>query len=439
MDILFKNVTAVTMANSVIYNANIGIKDGKIAFIDENSDNSANLENSASTNIKRTIDGTNKALIPGLYNCHAHSPMSLLRGFANDLALEDWLFNNIFPAEGKLKGIKNAVYTGSQLAIAEMISSGTIAFSDMYFSLSEIAQAVEETGVKANLSNAVISFEEDGYIFANSTEHAETLELLQTYAKASHGRIKAETSCHCAYTTHPTAWRQIADFSQKHGISMHVHLSETITEHNKALEQFNATPAECFAKYGVFDSPTTAAHACWVCEDDIEILAKYGVSVAHNPVSNLKLASGIAPVADMQKKGVNITLGTDGMASNNSHDLFEEIKMASILQKYLTEDPTAIPALSALQMATVNGAKAQGRTGGTIQVGNDADLVLLDFNSPRQIPYVNPVVNLAYSVTGRDVAMTLCQGKILYENGNFLTLDIEKILHESQKIAKEIL
>ncbi|MCL2017042.1 MAG: amidohydrolase [Defluviitaleaceae bacterium] len=436
MEILFKNITAVTMADTqqVLQNANIGVKDGKIIFVADNE-----LEKASKT-AARTIDGLYKVLIPGLYNCHTHSPMSLLRGFANDLALEEWLFDNIFPAEGKIKGLKNAVYTGTMLAIAEMVASGTVAFSDMYFNLPEIARAVDETGVKANLSNAVISFAEDGYIFADSPECAETLEILQGYHKASHGRIKIGVSCHCAYTTHPTAWRQTADFSQKHGLSMHVHLSETITEHNKALEQFNATPTECFAKHGVFDTPTTAAHACWVSEDDIEILAKYGVSVAHNPISNLKLASGIAPITAMQKKGVNVALGTDGMASNNSHDLFEEIKIASILQKCATEDPTATPAIAALKMATVNGAKAQGRQGGTIQPGNDADLVLLDFRNPRQMPYnpSNPIVNLAYSTTGRDVVMTLCQGKILYENGEFTSLDIEKILFEVDKVVAAI-
>ena len=427
MDLLFKNVTTVTMEKErpVIKDAFVGVKDGKIACIGTQNPPDAN----------RVIDGTGKVLIPGLYNCHTHIPMSLLRGYGNDHALEDWLFNYIFPAEAKMRGIDNAIYTGSMLSIAEMLASGTVAFSEMYFRLDEIASAVEETGVKANISNAVISFQQDGFDYFKTNEYLETKQLIEKYHNLPHGRIKAEASLHCAYTTHPLAWRQVAEFAKENQIGMHVHLSETITEHNKSLEQFNLTPARAFAESGAFDVPAVAAHACWLSEDDMDILARHGVTVAHNPVSNLKLASGIAPITAMQKKGINITLGTDGMASNNSHDLFEEIKLASILQKYLQEDPTAVPAFQALEMATVNGAKAQGRQGGMIVEGYDADLVLLDFDNPRQVPYFDPIVSLAYSVTGRDVVMTLCQGRILYENGEYTTIDIEKIQHEAKKIA----
>jgi len=437
MDLIFQNVTAITMQKNcpVISSANIGVKDGRIAFIDSQATPSPAEGHSSFPNT-RIIDGTSKILIPGLYNCHAHIPTSLLRGFANDLVLEEWLFNHIFPAEQKIKDIPNAVYTGAMLSIAEMIASGTIAFSDMYFHLPEIAKAVEESGVKANLSNAVLSFDSNNYNFHDQSECKETLYILEHYHHAPHGRIIAEASIHCAYTSHPSAWQQVAEFAKEHQLHMHVHLSETITEHNNSLNQFDLTPAQAFAQYGVFDVPTVAAHACWVSEDDIEILAQHDVTVAHNPVSNLKLASGVAPIVAMLEKNINITLGTDGMASNNTHDLFEEIKLASILQKCANEDPTVLPALQVLEMATVNGAKAQGRQGGIIMEGYDADLVLLDFNNPRQTPCYNPLVNLAYSTTGRDVVMTLCQGRVLYENGEYKTIDIEKIQHEVNGIAK---
>ena len=426
MDILFKNVTAVTMEEDcpVIQNANIGVKDGRITFKEIIP--------------QRTIDGTGKVLIPGMYNCHAHTPTSLLRGFANDLTLEVWLFEHIFPAEAKIKGIENAAYTGAMLAIAEMISSGTVAFSDMYWGLPLIAKAVEDSGVKANLSNGVLSFDPEGYDYRKSNDYEETVHVLEHYHKAAHGRIKAEASLHCAYTTHPDAWRQVSDFAKENGITMHVHLSETQAEHNKGKEMFDLTPAQAFARHGVFDIPAIAAHACWVTEEDIEILAEYGVTVAHNPVSNLKLASGTAPIIQMQKKGINIALGTDGMASNNTHDLFEEIKVASILQKCEQKDPTVLPAKTVFEMATVNGAKAQGRQGGMIKEGFDADLVLLDFDNPRQTPCRDPLISLAYSTTGRDVEMTLCQGRVLYEKGEFKTIDIEKILYEAKKIAEEV-
>lgn len=426
MDLLFKNVTAVTMQDDcpVIYNANIGVKDGRIIF--------------AEGPAARTIDGTGKVLIPGLYNCHAHSPATIMRGFANDLALEEWLFEYIFPMEQKMKGIPGTVYIGAMLAIAEMVASGTISFSDTYFGLPDIARAAEESGVKANLSNMVLSFEPEGYDFAKTGEYAEISHVLENFHGNGNGRIKAEASIHCAYTSHPAAWQQVAEFAKKHDLAMQVHLSETMAEHDNSIKQFGLTPAQAFAEHGVFSVPTIAAHACWVTEGDIDILAAHGVTVAHNPISNLKLASGVAPITKMQEKGINIALGTDGMASNNTHDLFEEIKIASILQKCEKKDPTAIPAMEVLKMATVNGAKGQGRQGGLIAEGYDADLVLLDFDSPRQVPCYDPLVSLAYSTTGRDVAMTLCQGRVLYENGEFMTIDIEKILYEAKRIKGEL-
>ena len=426
MDLLFKNVTAVTMEKDkpIIKNTNIGVKDGCVTF--------------DPINTGRVIDCSGKVLIPGLYNCHVHSPMSLLRGYASDMKLEEWLFDYIVPAEQKIKGINNAVYVGAMLSIAEMIASGTVAFNDMYFGLADIARAIDEAGVKANLSNGLLSFEPDNFDYKLSGEYKDTRDILETYHKKSHNRIKAEASLHCAYTTHPEAWKQVSEFAKENNLTMHVHLSETITEHNKCLQMFKITPAEAFRSGGVFDIPALAAHACWISEDDMDILADYNVTVAHNPVSNLKLASGIAPIAELQKRGVNIVLGTDGMASNNSHDLFEEIKLASILQKFNMEDPTAAPALSVLKMATVNGAKAQGRMGGQIKEGYDADLVLLDFDNPRQIPCHDFVTNLVYSTSGRDVVMTMCQGRILYENGEYNTIDIEKIKYEAKKIAEAV-
>lgn len=419
MEILFKNVTAVTMdEHMILQNTNIGVKNGLITFLGEPGPNT------------RVIDCTDKVLIPGLYNCHAHTPMSLLRGYANDRSLEDWLFNFIFPAEQKIKEIPGAVYNGAMLSIAEMIASGTIFFNDMYFGLPDIAKAVETSGVKANLSNAVLSFDPDGYDYTQTSEYSDTMHVLENYHNQIHGRIKAEASIHCAYTSHPGAWRQVSDFAKKHKLTMHVHLSETVAEHNKSLEQFNLTPAQAFATHGVFDVPTIAAHACWVSHEDIEILTRYDVTVAHNPVSNLKLASGVAPITSMLESGINVALGTDGMASNNTHDLFEEIKIASILQKCAQESPTIVPAITALEMATVSGAKAARRQGGVIIEGAEADLVLLDFNTPRQVPCFDPVVSLAYSTTGKDVCMTLCQGHVLYENGEFLTIDIERVMSE---------
>lgn len=429
LDILFKNITVVTMVpgEPAAREACVGVASGKLAYV--------GAEGEAPT-AKRTIGGKGKVLIPALYNCHCHTPMSLLRSCASDLSLQPWLFEHIFPAEAKFT--KDMPYVGAMLSIAEMVASGTACLTDMYFGLDGIAAAAAETGVKINLSNAVVAMDCDNFDFHGDVCYKESMSVMNRYHNACGGRIKVDASIHAEYTSNGDVWLQVAEFAREHGLHMHVHLSETRLEHEQCKERHGVTPARALAAHHVFDVPATAAHCVWVEDGDIDILARHGVSVAHNPVSNLKLASGVAPVLKMLEKGVNVTLGTDGMASNNSHDLFEEIKTASIVQKGMSGDPTALPAYEALKLATVNGAAAQGRQNesGMIRAGFDADIVMLDFLSPRQAVCSDPVANLAYSVTGRDVALTMCQGKILYENGDYKTLDIEKVLYNAENAAK---
>ena len=429
MDILFKNITAVTMnpESPVLHNINLGIEGRKITYIQPTS--------TPPPKAKRNIDGANKVLMPGLYNCHTHAAMTLFRGYANDRALEDWLFNYIFPAERKLT--PKLTHTGTMLAIAEMISSGTVAFTDMYFFMDEVAAAAHEAGVLANVTNPIIGFDKD-YDFYKDNVYPQTINALEKYHNKNDGRVKVDASIHGVYTSFAPAWEQVTDFAAKHNLWLQVHLSETSTEHNNCIATYGMTPAQVFHRHGVFDLPCLAAHGVWVSDEDIAILAERGVSVAHNPVSNLKLASGLAPVTKMQNQGVNVTLGTDGMASNNSHDLFEEIKLASLLQKYATMDPTAAPAHSVLEMATINGAKAQGRAqeSGVLKVGYDADMLMIDFDNPRQTACYDPALNLAYTTTGRDVEMTVCRGQVLYEKGEYKTIDIEKLMHDAKQAMK---
>ncbi|MCL2404467.1 MAG: amidohydrolase family protein [Defluviitaleaceae bacterium] len=430
MDILFKNTTAVTMNPEapILHNIDIGIQGRKITYIEATT--------TPPPAAKRMIDGTNKVLMPGLYNCHTHAAMTLFRGYANDRTLEDWLFNYIFPAEQKLT--PKLTHTGTMLAIAEMISSGTISFTDMYFFMDEVAGAAHEAGVLANVSNAIIGFDKDSYDFYKDNVYSQTANALDKYHNKNDGRIKVEASIHGVYTSYAPAWKQVTDFAAKHSLGLHVHLSETSTEHNNCISTYNMTPAQVFHKHGVFDLPCIAAHGVWVTDEDIKILAESGVCIAHNPLSNLKLASGLAPVDKMLKGGVNVTLGTDGVASNNSHDLFEEIKMASLLQKYAESDPTAAPAMSVLEMATINGAKSQGRAheSGMLKKGYDADMLMIDFNNPRQMPCYDAALNLAYSTSGRDVEMTICRGQVLYEKGEYKTIDIEKLLYDVKDAMK---
>jgi len=361
--------------------------------------------------------------------------MTLFRGYANDRSLEDWLFNHIFPAEQKLT--PDMVYTGTLLAIADMISSGTIAFSDMYFYVDEVARAAHESGVLANVSNPMGSLDK-GFDIKNDSAYAQNMRVLESFHNKNDGRIKLDAAIHAVYTSHPSSWVQMANFAAKHNLDLTIHVSETKTEQDNCITTHGTTPTQILNKHGVFDGPCMAAHCVWVSKEDISILAEKGVNIAHNPMSNLKLASGLAPVQDMLKAGINVVLGTDGMASNNSHDMFEEQKMASLLQKYALMDPTAAPAMSVLKMATINGAKAQGRAheSGTLAVGYDADMLMIDFNNPRQTASYDPVLNLAYSSSGRDVEMTICRGQVLYEKGEYMTLDIEKLLHKVRQDIK---
>ena len=426
MDILLKNATIVTMdkENPVIQNTNLGIRNGKIMLT------TGDAKDKQAT---RIIDCTGKVVMPGLYNCHAHAAMTMFRGYANDLNLEDWLFNHILPAERKWT--PELIKTATTLAVAEMIAGGTISFTDMYYFMDMVADVVYETGMLANVSNAVVGPDKDTYDFHKDNVYGQTLRAIEKYHKKEDGRVKIDASIHGVYTSHPPAWAQVMEFTHKHGLSMHVHLSETRTEHDGCLKAYGKTPARVFYDHEVFDVRTLAAHGTWVTDEDIDILAEKGVTVAHNPLSNLKLASGLAPISKMINAGVNVAIGTDSVSSNNSHNLFEELKMASLLQKYATNNPTAMPAYKTLELATTNGAKAQGREheSGRIKDGYDADIIVLDFNNPRQTVCYDPILNLAYSTSDKDVEITMVRGKILYEKGNYTTIDIEKTLYDARK------
>ena len=421
MDMLFCDVTAVTMdQGKVIEHAYVGIKDGKITYLGEQ----APEEKAA-----RRIDGRNKVLLPGLVNIHTHIPMTLLRGYADDYVLQDWLNDHIFPAEARLdpRAVSAGVYTG----LAEMIASGTTSFSDTYFFCEAIAEAVDQAGIKANLARSVTNFGEPVELMQFPGTREE-VELKEKWHNADNGRIRVDAAIHAEYTTSETLWKELGAYAREQGLLMQVHLSETRTEHEECVRKYGKTPARLFCDAGVFDARTIAAHCVWATDEDLDIFLEKGVSVAHNPVSNLKLASGVARVPDMLRRGINVGLGTDGVASNNSFDMFEEIKLAAILHKGVGLDPTVLSAPDALALATVNGAAAQGRQAecGRIASGLDADLILVDFDKPHLTPCHNPVSNLVYAARGSDVCMTLVRGRVLYENGEFTTIDWERVKRE---------
>ena len=431
LDILFKDIAIITMEGrqAVIQNGYLGVSGSVIAIVGRGK---------CDEPAKRVIDGRGKLIMPGIVNTHAHTPMCIMRGYADDYNLQDWLYNKIFPVESRLD--ERAVRLGSALAFAELIRNGVTSVTDMYFHIPEIAQAALEAGIKINLSNALMCFDESTFDFAATRTAKETLKLLREYHGAGGGRIRADVSVHAAYTCPPAEIALMSSFAKEHELNMHIHLSETKREHIEVIEKYGKTAAEIFCENGAFDVRATAAHCVWVSDGDIGIMAEKHVTCAHNPVSNLKLGSGIAPIAKMKKAGVNIALGTDGCASNNTHDMFEEIKLSALLQKGTTLDPTSVSAYDALEFATVNGARAQGRLEecGSLRAGKQADIIMLDMTSPSLVPSYDPVAEVVYSARGSDVVLTMVQGKILYENGEFLTIDYEKTAAEVNKYCVPI-
>lgn len=428
-DTLFENATILTMVDErPLIEGAVGVKEGRIALVGA-------LPNGAEA--KRRINCSGQILMPGLINAHAHTPMSLLRGYADDYPLKSWLFDKVFPAEARLN--ERAVLAGARLGFAEQLCTGTTSISDMYFYEPAIAKLALETGIRASLCNAVLALSPD---WSPETDRAmqETEVLIRDFHGAGDDLIRAEVSIHAEYTSSPRVWRMLAALAQKRGLGMQVHLSETRAEHEEAKERNGGkTAAMALAEQGVFEGRTTAAHCVWLEEEDMALLAEKGVSAAHCPVSNLKLGSGIANVTAMRRAGIIVALGTDGCCSNNTHDLFEEVKLAALLAKGKELDPTVLSAYEALKMATVNGAKAQGRTDiGQVAEGMRADLILLDLNHPTTRPGYEPYGTVVYSATGRSVRMSMVQGRILYENGQFTTIDIEKAYAEVERYAKPL-
>lgn len=380
-------------------------------------------------------DGSGKVLLPGLVNTHCHVPMTLLRGYGEGLPLDRWLNERIFPMENTLTG--EFVYWGSLLGIAEMVASGVTSFSDMYFFCDDIIRAVRDAGISANISKGVTSF--DGGSFYESGDYQKTRALVETYAgKADDIRIDA--CIHAEYTSNERVVREVAEFAQANGLRIHLHLSETRKEHEACkLRRGGKTPAAYMDSLGVFDGPVLAAHCVWVEESDIELLAAKGASVAHCPASNLKLGSGVAPVAKLLAKGVRVTIGTDGASSNNNLNMFEELTLAGLLARGTGYDPTLLPPQQLLRMATVEGALAQGRRDtGLIREGYLADLCVVDLQKPHLRPVHDVLANLTSSAQAADVCLTMARGRVVYQDGDFRTIDIERTMGMAESAVEEM-
>ncbi len=424
MNVLFENARVITMDDAAPYleNVYVAVTGKKISYV--------GIERPEGE-FSRIINVSGKVMMPGFVNAHTHVPMTLFRGLSDDCELSDWLFNHIFPAEDKLTGEK--VLAGTTLALAEMIASGTTSFSDSYFFTDEIARATVNSGICANLSRSIVG---NGENFENMPSVSEMERLLEYVKEKGEGRVVADISIHAEYTTESICRIKTAEYAKKNGLILQIHTSETESEHKNCIEKYGKTPVELFASEGLLDGTRPLlAHCCHITENDMEIIKNFGGSVAHCPMSNLKLASGVAPTTEMMRKGVNVTLGTDGVASNNNTDMFEELKLFAVLHKGIEKKATVTDAYTALKTATVNGSFAQGRECcGKISEGFFANLILVDFDKPHLVPCHNVISNLVYAAKGSDVVMTMVHGKILYENGEFKTIDIEKAMHDVRGI-----
>ncbi len=378
------------------------------------------------------VDCQGNLLIPAFYNAHTHAAMTLFRGYGEDLPLQRWLEERIFPAEDRLT--HKSVLVASKLAIAEMLRSGTASFSDMYMFEDAVAEAVLQTGIKANLSRSIVSFDPD-IDMTTDARLKESLDLVDRYHGAGDGRLKIDLSLHAEYTNVPRACEYVGRIAADRGLGMQIHLSETEKEHTECIARHGKTPTAFFADLGVFGARTTAAHCVWVSEEDMGTLARFGVTAVHNPVSNLKLGSGVMPLRKLLDAGVNVAVGTDGVASNNRLDMLRELQTAAILHKGVQRDPAITVASEMLPLATRNGAKAQGRDDcGEIRVGNRADLVLIDRNSIHNSPCYDEYAMLLYSADSSDVMMTMVDGRILYRNGEYTSIDEERLRFESREV-----
>jgi 5-methylthioadenosine/S-adenosylhomocysteine deaminase len=383
-----------------------------------------------------TIDAADAVVMPGLINTHTHAPMVLFRGLADDLALMDWLQKYIFPAEAKTVS-PEFVRAGTRLAALEMIESGTTTYTDMYYFEEEIARVTKAAGLRGVLGETIIQFP-----VPDAKTPAESLARTERFAKefAGDDLITPAVAPHAMFTLDAATLKASRALADRLKIPVIIHLSETKDEVKTSTDKYNATPTAFLESLNFWGPRSLAAHAVHMTPADIEILVRRGVGVGHNPESNMKLASGIAPVETMRKAGIRVGIGTDGAASNNDLDMFEAMRQTAFLHKLVNGDPRAIPAPVALEMATIEGARALGmdKEIGSLEAGKRADLLVVSMASARQTPMYDPVSHVVYVTRGDDVRTTVVNGKVLMRDRRILTLDRRAVLAEARLFADKV-
>ena len=407
----------------------LAIKDGKITFVGKSA---------YATHIQAEIklNAKGKVAMPGLINCHTHVPMTLFRGIAEDQPLDDWLKETIWPLEAKLR--LDDIYIGTLLGCLEMIKNGTTCFADMYFHEDTVAKAVEKSGLKGALAEGII---EGGNKALGEKMLNRSVDFAKKYNGYANSRVITLLGPHAAYTCSPDLLKKISERAFELNVGVHLHLAESEGMFKEFEKKYGLSEVRFLDKLGFFKHHILAAHCINLSNKDIHVLSERGVNVAHVPVANMKLGLGAAKIKELMDSSVNVSLGTDGPASNNSLDMFETMKVTAILQKLTYRNPTVIPAYEVLKMATINGAKALGLDGniGSLEVGKKADIILIDLSKPHLKPLHNIYVSLVYSARGSDVDTVVADGNILMENRQVKTLDEQAIMEKAEKTASDLL
>lgn len=422
MTVLIKNV-GLYKGHQVKENSNI-VLNGKYIFSFPETVNEEDYD--------EVIDARGKLALPGLINTHTHVAMTLFRSYADDMNLMDWLQTKIWPLEEHLDD--DIVYWGSMLAFAEMIRGGTTAFCDMYMFMDACGKAADAAGIRGNLARGLAGISPNA-----DAALQENVELFKKWDNAGDGRFKVMLGPHAPYTCPPEYIKKVRDTGEKYGIPIHIHLSETKSEVDNCQKEFGMTPIALMNDLGLFDLPTLAAHCVHVTDEDMDIMKQKHVCVAHNPGSNLKLASGIAPVAKMREKGITVGLGTDGASSNNKLDMFAEMRLAALIHKAATLNPLAITADEAMTMATLDGAKCLGYDNlGALQEGFLADLILVNRDGFHWNPQLDSVSLAVYAGNSMDVDTVFINGKMVMKNKELLTIDTEKMNYEVKRVTDKL-
>ena len=411
------------------FKGHLGIEGSRICFVSKEQSDADKFLSLHKDNCK-VIDATGFIVMPGLINTHTHIAMALLRGISDDVPLMEWLNEHIWPVEAHMG--YNEILIGAKLGALEMLKGGTTTFVDMYPYEEAVAEASEEAGIRAVVSPCAMDFrmphfEEDWRAVQKRFSNSNLVSMM--------------IGVHAIYTCSPENMKHAMELSEQLSTGIHIHHSETKDEEKTVRERYNVNPTEHLVNVGLIKRPTLAAHCVYMSDEDITAFAENNVSVAYNPQSNMKLASGIAPIAKMLDAGVNVSIGTDGASSNNDLDMWDEMRTASLLQKVNSMNPCVLTAYQVLQMATVNGAKAIGKEGelGILQEGALADIILVDFEKPHLYPHTNLISELVYSCHASDVDTVIVNGEIVVENRKCTTMDETKVCTDAQNTIEKLL